>query len=164
MTPDHRLTCFPPAGGKQVFEASGIRFASIDSQLCVVRQDGAMACGPPTSLRSYVGRYANAQSPLPGRACAVTVDGSAGCYRDGVFDELAQGPYKQIAFPDGQPCALGVSGRLSCRPGAGGLLDGNFTGLTGSASAACAVRADGRVTCWGKLWPFGATYHTPRND
>jgi hypothetical protein len=134
---------FPYAGGGTV---------------CAVTASGAAECWGDNTYgqlgNGSIGPAAGSTVPVPvtgldhgviavsvgdAAACAITAGGAVQCWGDNAFGQLGTDP-RVLAF--------------SLVPVAVPGLTSGVTAVSAGDRAACALTADGQVTCWGSAWGF----------
>jgi alpha-tubulin suppressor-like RCC1 family protein len=149
----------PPAGT--------FRSISGDARyMCGIRSDGSLACwgDVPSALAGIpIGTFVDV-SVGASHACAIRTDGTLACWGSSKFGQNMTPPGQFIAVTtsDDATCAVGADGKAMCWGNTTLVPDGVFrdlrmvSALNYVNAAACGLRPDGSVVCYGSSSPTGA--------
>lgn len=163
---DGRVRCWGANGAGQTAADPDTRFRAISAGYrfsCAIRVDGQPVCWGANDFaqtQAPTGRF-NAIATGRTHACARDDSGSVSCWGSNSSRNETLEPsygFQQVRPGPGQACNISYEHVLSCEgeqnaatPPSGAFVDVRFgSNLDGNGVAACGIRRDGRVECWGK--------------
>ena len=148
----------PPQPGSTSVARGATDLSAGDSHTCAVTVDGRIACWGSDSDKQAEAPAGQFTSVAAGVAlsCGVRDDGTAVCWggdsASSWDDPVAAPPgtFKRLVLTSNDDlCGIRTDGSLWCAGDEDELPAGYFASLAGDVRAACAVREDGELLCWG---------------